>query len=130
LWPAHKSEIYRDPLLPLLNSRRITLPRIDRLINQCCQLERSVKRSGRDEITHPTHGHDDLINAVAGAAAVVSRKALHKPVPYVQPGIWSKNGGWLHDPVGGQRSTTQRYYDWINGGGASDWPGSPGTREW
>src|SRR6516162_1920924 len=73
LWPQHKSEIYRDPLLPLINSKRITLPRIDRLINQCCQLERSVKRSGRDEISHPTHGHDDVINAAAGVAAVVSR---------------------------------------------------------
>jgi hypothetical protein len=87
LWPQHKSEIYRDPLLPLINSQHITLPRIDRLINQCCTLERSVKRSGRDEITHPTHGHDDVINAVAGAAAVVLRmmaatqQVKHVPIP-------------------------------------------------
>jgi hypothetical protein len=98
LWPQHKSELYRDPLTPLLNSKRITLPRIDRLVNQCCQLERSVKRSGRDEISHPTHGHDDLINAVAGVAAVVSRKAFHKQVPITQPHIYSKNAGWWTDP--------------------------------
>jgi hypothetical protein len=65
----HKTELYRD-LLPLLNSQSIILPRIDRLIAQICGLERSVKRSGREEITHPTHGHDDLANAVAGVATL------------------------------------------------------------
>jgi hypothetical protein len=76
LWKQHKSDLYLHALLPLLNSKRIRLPRIAHLINQTCQLERSVKRSGRDEITHPTHGHDDLINATAGAAAAVLRAML------------------------------------------------------
>jgi hypothetical protein len=75
LWDQHKSALYRD-LLPLLNSKRITLPRIDKLINQTCTLERSVLRSGRDEITHAPHSHDDLINATSGAAAVAMRAAL------------------------------------------------------
>ena len=93
LWQQHKSEIYRDPLLPLLNSKKITLPRIDRLINQICTLERSVKRSGRDEITHPTHGHDDLINSVAGGAAVALRAALtEQHVPLVSPWAICKEG--------------------------------------
>jgi hypothetical protein len=93
LWPQHKSEIYRDPLLPLINSKRITLPRIDRLINQTCTLERSVRRSGRDEITHPTHGHDDLINACAGAAAVAMRAALaEQHAPLVSPWAICKEG--------------------------------------
>src|SRR6516165_2897665 len=127
LWPQHKSELYRDPLLPLINSKRITLPRIDRLINQCCQLERSVKRSGRDEISHPTHGHDDLINSVAGVAAVVSRKALHKQPPIVQPGVWSKQAGWIGSGASSDtRSTTAKFYEWAGG---SYWPGS-GPREW
>ena len=95
LWSQPKSELYRDPLLPLINSKRITLPRIDRLINQCCQLERSVKRSGRDEISHPTHGRDDVINAAAGVAAVVSRKAFH----------WDGSSG------SDTRTTTQKFYD-------------------
>ena len=120
----------RDPLLPLINSKGITLPRIDRLINQCCQLERSVKRSGRDEISHPTHGHDDLINAVAGAAAVVSRKALHEQLPIVSPAFYSRQMGWIGTGAANTagKSTTQAYYDWVNGGG-SYWPGS-GPREW
>jgi hypothetical protein len=130
LWPQHKSELYRDPLLPLINSRRITLPRIDRLINQCCQLERSVKRSGRDEISHPTHGRDDVINAAAGVAAVVSRKAFHKKPPIVQPAIWSKSSGWISDPCPAtNKSTTTRFYEYYNNGGGSYWPGS-GLKEW
>jgi hypothetical protein len=64
----HKSELYQDPLLPLLSSRRIALLRHQRAINQICSLERSTARSGRDQISRPSHGHDDLSNAIAGAA--------------------------------------------------------------
>ena len=116
LWPQHKSEIYRDPLLPLINSKRITLPRIDRLINQTCTLERSVKRSGRDEITHPTHGHDDVVNACAGAAAVTLRAALaEQHVPIVGPYVICKEGV-LADWVGGDAHKTadQIYREWLD----------------
>jgi hypothetical protein len=94
LWKQHKSEIYRDPLLPLINSKRITLPCNDRLINQTCTLERSVKRSGRDEITHPTHGHDDLINSAAGVAAVVLRRAA----------VWDEPGHVMPFVIGTPRN--------------------------
>ena len=63
----HKSELYTDPFLGMLNANKIDLPRNDRAVNQICSLERSVQRSGRDQITHPTHGHDDIANAIAGA---------------------------------------------------------------
>ena len=124
LWKQHKSEIYRDPMLPLINSKRITLPRNDRLINQACSLERSVKRSGRDEITHPTHGHDDVINAVAGAAAVALR-FVEQDVPFVLPYIWSKTSGVISDPCPGaaSRSTAAAFYAY---GGSRD----PFAREW
>jgi hypothetical protein len=62
-----KSDLFRD-LLPLLNSGSITLPRDDRLVAQIVGLERRVSRAGKDSITHPDHGHDDLANCVAGAA--------------------------------------------------------------
>jgi hypothetical protein len=87
VWTRHKSDLYRD-MLPAITSRQITLPRHERLINQTCSLERSVKRSGRDEITHPIHGHDDIINAVAGALAVTLRQAAaeeYQRVPIVGP---------------------------------------------
>jgi hypothetical protein len=67
-----KSDLFRD-LLPLLNSRHITLPQHDRLIAQIVGLERRVSRAGKDSIAHGPHGQDDLVNAVAGCAA-----ALHK----------------------------------------------------
>jgi hypothetical protein len=64
----HKSALYADPFLSLLNSRKIDLPRNERAINQICSLERSVQRSGRDQISHSIHGRDDLANSIAGAA--------------------------------------------------------------
>ena len=64
-----KSELFRD-LLPLLNSGRIVLPRNDRLQGQIVGLERRTSAVGRDTISHPDRGHDDVANAVAGAAAL------------------------------------------------------------
>ncbi len=62
-----KSDLYRD-LLPLLNSKKIILPRNDRLLNQIVSLERRVARGGHESIDHPVSQHDDLANACAGAA--------------------------------------------------------------
>jgi hypothetical protein len=67
-----KSDLFRD-MLPLLNSGHITLPRHDRLIAQIAGLERRVSRAGRDSIDHAPGAHDDLANAVAGAAAAAKR---------------------------------------------------------
>jgi hypothetical protein len=64
-----KGESFRD-LLPLLNSGRIVLPRNDRLQGQIVGLERRTSAVGRDTISHPDRGHDDVANAVAGAAAL------------------------------------------------------------
>jgi hypothetical protein len=66
-----KSDLYRD-LLPLINGARLELPPVPRLRTQLCSLERRTSRGGRDSIDHPPGGHDDLANAVAGAAAVVT----------------------------------------------------------
>ena len=61
-----KSELYRDRL-PLLNSRRLEFLDLPRLAAQLAGLERRTARGGRDSIDHPPGGHDDLINAAAGA---------------------------------------------------------------
>lgn len=68
-----KSDLYVN-LLPLLNSRRIVLPRNDRLFNQIISLERRAVRGGHDTVDHPVgHGqHDDAANAVALAASLVA----------------------------------------------------------
>ena len=66
---APKSDLYRDTL-PLINSRRIDLLDNPKLIAQLCGLERRTARSGRDSIDSAPGAHDDLINAVAGLAAI------------------------------------------------------------
>jgi hypothetical protein len=66
---APKSDLYRD-LLPLINSRRIDLLDHPKMVSQLCSLERRVARGGKDSIDHPPGGHDDVVNAVAGLAAV------------------------------------------------------------
>ena len=64
-----KSDLFRD-LLPLLNSGRVVLPRSDHLTNQLTSLERRTSRAGKDSIDHSPGSHDDLANAVAGAASL------------------------------------------------------------
>ena len=59
------SELFRD-LLPLLNSSRIVLPCNDRLLGHIVGLKRRTSAVGRDTISHPDRGHDDVANAVAG----------------------------------------------------------------
>jgi hypothetical protein len=99
-------------MLPAITSRQITFPRHERLINQTCSLERSVKRSGRDEITHPIHGHDDIINAVAGALAVTLRQAAaeeHQRIPIVMPGVINADGS-ITTPSGRSLGVVQSGY--------------------
>jgi hypothetical protein len=76
-----KSDLFRD-LLPLLNSGQIVLPKSDRLLNQLCGLERRVARSGKDSIDHGPGSHDDVANAIAGAAEMASGR--HENPPTVQ----------------------------------------------
>lgn len=61
-----KNEIYRT-LLPLVNGRRVDLVTNKRMVVQMQTLERKTGRGGKDVIDHPKNGHDDLINAAAGA---------------------------------------------------------------
>jgi hypothetical protein len=78
-----KSDLFRD-LLPLLNSGSIVLPQNDRLVAQLVGLERRVSRGGKDSISHPVNGHDDVANAVAGAASIVSKST------HTSCGPWSR----------------------------------------
>ena len=61
-----KSAIYLR-LIPLLNSGRVGLLDNDRLRSQLVALERRSAPGGRDIIDHPRGGHDDVVNAAAGA---------------------------------------------------------------
>ncbi|HEY5125879.1 MAG TPA: hypothetical protein VIJ35_01025, partial [Bradyrhizobium sp.] len=65
---APKSTLYIN-FLPLLNSGRVDLLDNPRLVAQLVGLERHTARSGREGIDHAVGAHDDIANAVAGAAA-------------------------------------------------------------
>ena len=75
-WPSArpKSDLYRD-VLPLFNSQRIELLDVPRLSAQLSALERRTARGGRDSIDHAPGAHDDLANAVCGAALLVDLQA-------------------------------------------------------
>ncbi len=57
--------------LPLLNSRKVELPR---LASQFCGLERRTARGGRDSIDHSPGAHDDIANAAAGALLLTAAR--------------------------------------------------------
>ena len=99
-----KSDLYRD-LLPLLNSGRIMLPKHDRLVSQIVGLERRVSRAGKDSIDHAPHGHDDLANCVAGAAALSNF------------GGYDTSLRWVDDDDSGAAWERLRLQAFINSGG-------------
>jgi Phage Terminase len=61
-----KQMIYVDAIAHV-NSRRVRLLDVPRLIGQVCALERRAVPGGREKIDHPRYGHDDLANAALGA---------------------------------------------------------------
>ena len=66
-----KSDLYKE-LLTLVNSRRVELLDLPRLISQLAGLERRTARGGRDSIDHGPGGHDDVANCVAGVLVIAS----------------------------------------------------------
>ena len=66
-----KSEIYQA-WLPTINSARTQLLDHPRLVTQACGLERRTSRAGRDTIDHAPGGHDDIVNAAAGALVLAA----------------------------------------------------------
>ena len=76
--PLYASEIYRT-FLALANSGRVELLDHKKMRTQLLTLERRTTPSGSDNITHPKGGHDDCINAAAGACVL----AAHARQPFV-----------------------------------------------
>jgi hypothetical protein len=71
----NKSQLYLE-LLPRICSREIELLDIERLVDQLSNLERRCRSGGHDIIDHPTNGHDDVSNSVAGVVTVLGKKKL------------------------------------------------------
>ncbi len=76
--PLYASEIYRT-FLALANSGRVELLDHKKMRTQLLTLERRTTPSGSDNITHPKGGHDDCVNAAAGACVL----AAHARQPLV-----------------------------------------------
>ncbi|SHG53484.1 hypothetical protein SAMN05444169_2927 [Bradyrhizobium erythrophlei] len=113
-----KAIIYLN-LLPMLNSKRVELLELATVTGQLCSLERQTGR-GRDIIDHPSGGHDDIIDAVAGALVAAAQRQAQE-VPIVAPIIC---GGPHDTPIPGQQlSTTEKFYRYYNGGGGGQWWG-------
>jgi hypothetical protein len=93
------SDLYLN-LLPLINSGRISLLDNTRLLNQLISLERRTARSGKDSISHPPGGHDDLANCVAGVASLAHRAPMRfsqevkawAAIPQRVNGVWHSFG--------------------------------------
>lgn len=75
LAPLTKSEYY-TAMLPLINSGRIELPDNAKLLGQLLSLERQTSRLGKDSISHPPNGRDDMINSAAIAAVMAMRRPM------------------------------------------------------
>jgi hypothetical protein len=102
-----KSDLYVD-LLPLLNSRRIDLLDHPKLFNQLVSLERHSGH-GRDRIDHPPNQHDDVVNSVAGAAALALGKGRYN--------LDALAGTTPDDPVGTEGWRALRLSAYLNSGG-------------
>jgi hypothetical protein len=123
-----KSDIYLS-LLPLINSGRVELLDHPRLAAQLCALERRTARGGKDSVDHSPGGHDDLINAAAGAIVLAAARP-QQHIPHVAPIVLTNSNptgaGGPYD-AGDRRSTTQRFYDYYGGGGIANpiwWSGT------
>jgi hypothetical protein len=66
------SDLYLE-FQPLLSMGRVELINDGRLALQLMCLERRARSGGRDLVDHPSGGHDDLSNSVAGAIVMASR---------------------------------------------------------
>ena len=67
------SDIYLE-FQPLLSMGRVELVTHEKLSVQLQQLERRTRQGGRDQVTHPDGGHDDVANAVAGLCVFLHQK--------------------------------------------------------
>jgi hypothetical protein len=68
-----KSQLYGE-WLPLVTSQRVALLDHSKLVQEALGLERRTARGGRDSIDHGPHGHDDLLNAAAGALVLAAQR--------------------------------------------------------
>lgn len=85
------SAIYADAL-PLYTSGRARILDIKRHTSQLAQLERKTGSTGRDRISHPVGGHDDLATASSLAMVLAAAPAYEAPRPVF--GVYGRGAGF------------------------------------
>jgi hypothetical protein len=99
------SQLYLN-VLPHINSKTIRLLDNPRAINQFAALERRTSRGGRDSITHPSSGHDDVANAIAGLAFIAINRFIAPPPMF---GHWWGSTITMVDPNAPSESYLQEW---------------------
>jgi hypothetical protein len=74
---------YYVNLLPLILNGSIELLDQKRLIAQLANLERRVRPTGKDLVTHPQNGHDDCANAVAGCLVGLAKPRMERKIHWL-----------------------------------------------
>ena len=124
------SELYLEAV-PLINSRSVRLLDHPGLIDQLCQLERNIVASGRERVTHPDRGHDDIANAACGALVMARQRGVGVPIHRLQ-----SYGIGVHDPLAtaeenalAQAIAESRAGRFTGPGHAPTWHGDQNTSE-
>ncbi len=103
--------------LALLSSGKLELPDNQRLTTQLLQLERRVRPGGKDAVLHPVGLHDDLANAVCGAAVLASQSGSRVPAIATIPfSVYPDDGGDYRPPSREARLDPRLrddYADWV-----------------
>jgi hypothetical protein len=68
----NKSELYLELIGPIV-AQEVDLPDREDLVAQIASLERRTRSGGRDSVDHPSGGHDDLANVIAGVCVGASK---------------------------------------------------------
>lgn len=91
------SDIYRE-VLPLVNSGGVELLDVARLTAQLAGLERRASRSGKDSISHPPGGHDDVAVAAAGALVLTAQPRVRLQF-FGGGAVGASDDGWIEAMV-------------------------------
>jgi hypothetical protein len=72
-----KSALYLE-LLPRLCSGEVELLDDEVAVRQLAGLERRTRSGGKDVVDHPSGGHDDVANVIAGVCDCAARPRMHR----------------------------------------------------
>jgi hypothetical protein len=124
----NKSEVYLE-FLPLATAGQLLLLDHQKGIAQIAGLVRSPHPGGRDKVDHEKNAHDDVANAICGAAVLASLVREQEAV-ICGPIAFYKDGSCSDPRLDNQpqtKSTTAALYEYYANGGGNPYDMSPGA---